>query len=53
MRWLGSELHGISPTDPATYAGVVAVIAVVSLVACYVPVRRALRVDPLTTLRQQ
>jgi putative ABC transport system permease protein len=53
MRWLSSELHGVTPTDPTTYAGVIAVMAAVSLLACYVPTRRAMRVDPLTTLRQQ
>ena len=52
MRWLSSELHGVTPTDPVTYAVVVAVMAIVSLVACFGPARRAMRVDPLTALRQ-
>jgi putative ABC transport system permease protein len=52
-RSLSSELHGVSPVDPITYAGVALVVALVSLVACYVPTRRAIRVDPLVTLRDQ
>ena len=52
-RALSSELHGIGPLDPMTYAGVVLVVAVVTFVACYVPTRRATRVDPLVALRDQ
>jgi len=50
-RWLSSELHGVSPTDPWTYVSVVVVVALVTLAACYVPTRRAMDVDPLTVLR--
>ncbi len=50
-RWLQSELHGVSATDPATYALVVLVVALVTLAACYVPTRRAMAVDPLVALR--
>jgi putative ABC transport system permease protein len=52
-RWLSSELHGVSPTDPATYIAVVVTISLVTLMACYVPTRRAMRVDPLIVLRDQ
>ena len=52
-RSLSSELHGVSPVDPLTYIGVALVVALVSLVACYIPTRRAIRVDPLVTLRDQ
>jgi putative ABC transport system permease protein len=44
-------LHGIQPTDPAAFALTAGVVALVALAACYVPVRRALRVDPATLLR--
>jgi predicted permease len=50
-RALASELHGVSPLDPMTYASVVVVVALVTFVACYLPTRRAIRVDPLTALR--
>jgi putative ABC transport system permease protein len=51
-RWLGSELHGVNPTDPLTYGVVAAAVALVSLAACAVPTRRAMRVDPLIVLRE-
>jgi ABC-type antimicrobial peptide transport system permease subunit len=50
-RWLAGQLHGVSATDPATYAAVVVTIAVVTLLASLVPTRRAMRVDPLHVLR--
>ena len=52
-RWLSSELHGVSPLDPATYVAVAVVMATVTLAACYVPTRRAMSVDPLIVLRDQ
>jgi predicted permease len=44
-------LINISPTDPLTYAGVAMLFVLVALVACYLPARRALRVDPIVALR--
>jgi putative ABC transport system permease protein len=52
-RSLSSELHGVSPMDPITYVAVALVVALVTFLACYMPTRRALRVDPLVTLRDQ
>lgn len=51
-RWLSSELYGVSPTDPLTYAAVSAAVALTTLAASCVPARRALGVDPLTILRE-
>jgi putative ABC transport system permease protein len=46
-------LFGVTPTDPRTYAGVLALIAVVALIASCLPARAATRVDPVTALRQE
>ena len=51
-RALTRLLFGISPTDAVTYATTTVVLAAVSLLASYVPARRAARVDPLTALRE-
>ncbi len=50
-RLLSSELYGVSPMDPMTYVGVATVMAMVTLLASYIPTRRAMRVDPLIALR--
>ncbi|HEY2121550.1 MAG TPA: ABC transporter permease [Candidatus Acidoferrum sp.] len=52
-RLLASELYGVSPLDPVTYLGVALLMAVVTLLACYVPTRRAMNVDPLIALRHE
>jgi len=48
---LTTMLFGVSAADPATYAGLATVMAIVSALACYVPARRAARVDPLAAIR--
>ena len=52
-RVLRSFLYGVEPSDPVTLAGVGVLFAVVALLACWVPTRRATKVDPLEALRYE
>jgi putative ABC transport system permease protein len=52
-RLLRSQLFGVQASDPAAYAVVAIVLAIVAMAACYVPARRAASVDPMLALRQE
>jgi predicted permease len=52
-RIIESTLWGVTSTDPATYAVVLLTLLVVACLACYVPARRALKVDPLAAMREE
>jgi ABC-type antimicrobial peptide transport system permease subunit len=53
QKAVASEIYGVRPLDPLVLASVMALLAIVALVACAVPARRAMRVDPMVALRYE
>ncbi|HKW33724.1 MAG TPA: FtsX-like permease family protein, partial [Candidatus Acidoferrum sp.] len=52
-RLLSSLLYGIAPTDPLTFLSVAILLCAVIALACYIPARRAMRIEPVVALRYE
>ena len=52
-RFIASMLYGVSPTDPFTALAVLVLLAIISVLACYLPALRAMRINPVSAIREQ
>jgi ABC-type antimicrobial peptide transport system permease subunit len=52
-RWIASQLFGLKPGDPLTFVAACAVMTLVTMIASYVPARRAASIDPMQALRSE
>src|SRR3569833_261596 len=52
-RFIASLLYGVSPTDPFTALAVLVLLAIISVLACYLPALRAMRINPVSAIREQ
>jgi putative ABC transport system permease protein len=52
-RFMGTLLFGVHPTDPVTFIGITALVVFMALLACWIPARRATKVDPMTALHYE